>query len=404
MNQSARPTFRKVFWSAGFGWLFDAMDVGLLSFMLVQLTVEWGLTPVEKGLLGTVTTFGMAIGAPLGGYIADRLGRRPVFLITLVLFGAASLTSAFSPGLAFMMACRLVMGLGLGAELPVASTLVSELAPADKRGRTVVLLESFWAGGWLAAALLAYFVMPDYGWRTAVLAGSLPVVYAVFIRRNIPETRAPEARRQVPIGTLFRRFGRRTAVLWTVWFAIAFSYYGMFLWMPSVLVGKGFTMINSFKYVLLMTLAQLPGYFTAAWLVERWGRRPTLALFLAMTAVCAAFFGAGSTQAELLAWGALLSFFNLGAWGALYAYTPENYPDEVRASGAGFASGFGRIGSAIAPYLVGLLVQSHYSYGAIFGIFAAVLAIGVIALVGFGRETRSFSDDNGAEATERAKG
>ncbi|WP_058301339.1 MFS transporter [Gorillibacterium timonense] len=388
MNSPAKPTYRKVFWSAGFGWLFDALDVGLLSFILVQLTTEWGLTPAEKGLLGTVTTAGMAIGAPLGGYLADRLGRRPIFLLTLILFGAASLTSAFSPGLGFMMACRLVMGIGLGAELPVASTLVNELAPPDKKGRTVVLLESFWAGGWMAAAILAYFVMPDYGWRAAVLVGSLPVIYAIFIRRNIPETRPSKTSSKVPLATIFREYRRQTAVLWTVWFAVAFSYYGMFLWIPSVLVGKGFTMINSFKYVMLMTLAQLPGYFAAAWLVERWGRRPTLALFLAFTAVCAAFFGASTSTAALLTWGALLSFFNLGAWGALYAYTPENYPDEVRASGAGFASGFGRIGSAIAPYLVGILVSRHYSYEVIFGIFAVVLILGVAALVGFGRETR----------------
>lgn len=121
----------------------------------------------------------------------------------------------------------------------------------------------------------------------------------------------------------------------------------------SVLVAKGFTAINSFRYVLLMTLAQLPGYFAAAFLVERWGRKPTLALFLFMTAIMAAIFGWSQSAFTLLLSGALLSFFNLGAWGALYAYTPENYPEEVRASGAGFASGFGRIGSAIAPYLVG---------------------------------------------------
>ncbi|MEO3945500.1 MFS transporter [Gorillibacterium sp. CAU 1737] len=397
MKTAPSPAYKKVFWSAGFGWLFDAMDVGLLSFILVQLTTEWGLTPAEKGLLGTFTTAGMAIGAPLGGVLADRLGRRPIFLITLILFGAASFASAFSPGLAFMLACRLIMGIGLGAELPVASTLVNELAPPDKKGQAVVLLESFWAGGWMAAAILAYFVMPDYGWRAAVIVGSLPIAYAVLIRRTIPETRQPKLHPKVPLRSLFREHGRRTAVLWTVWFSIAFSYYGMFLWLPSVLVGKGFTTINSFKYVMLMTLAQLPGYFVAAWLVERWGRRPTLALFLAFTAVCAVFFGESTSTAALLTWGALLSFFNLGAWGALYAYTPENYPDEVRASGAGFASGFGRIGSAIAPYLVGVLVSRAYSYGAIFSLFAIVLGIGVVVLVLFGRETR-------ATALEKASG
>ncbi|MCL6460218.1 MAG: MFS transporter, partial [Gorillibacterium sp.] len=258
-----------------------------------------------------------------------------------------------------------------------------------KKGRTVVLLESFWAVGWIVAALLAYFIIPDYGWRTAVLIGAVPIAYAVFIRRGIPETRSVDLQGKVPLRIIFSRYGRQTAVLWTVWFAIAFSYYGMFLWIPSVLVAKGFTMISSFKYVLLMTLAQLPGYFMAAWLVERWGRRPTLALFLAMTAVWAALFGASESTTMLLISGAFLSFFNLGAWGALYAYTPENYPDNVRASGSGFASGFGRIGSAIAPFLVGVLVADGYSYTMIFGIFTVVLAIGVIVLLAFGHETKA---------------
>lgn len=388
MKQQGNPNYRRVFWSAGFGWMFDAMDVGLLSFIIVKLATEWDLSATDKGLLGTFTTLGMAIGAPIGGYLADRYGRRPIFLLTLVLFGAASLGSAFSPDLAVMLVFRLIMGLGLGAELPVASTLVNELAPPDKKGRTVVLLESFWAVGWILAALLAYFVIPDYGWRAAVLVGAIPIVYAVLIRRGIPETRSATQQAKVPLRTIFRQYKRRTAVLWTVWFAIAFSYYGMFLWMPSVLVAKGFTMINSFRYVLLMTLAQLPGYFVAAWLVERWGRRPTLALFLGMTAVCAAMFGASESTAMLLTSGAFLSFFNLGAWGALYAYTPENYPDDVRASGSGFASGFGRAGSAIAPYMVGMLVNQGQSYLTVFSIFTVVLAIGVIVLLLFGRETR----------------
>ncbi|WP_040948742.1 MFS transporter, partial [Gorillibacterium massiliense] len=167
--------YRKIFWSAGFGWLFDAMDVGLLSFIVVKLSTEWNLSSESKGLLGTATTAGMAIGAPLGGYLADRFGRRPIFLLTLVVFGLASFGSAFSPGLTVMMLFRLLMGIGLGAELPVASTLVNEAAPPEKKGQTVVLLESFWAVGWIAAAVLAYFVIPDYGWRVAVLIGGLPV-------------------------------------------------------------------------------------------------------------------------------------------------------------------------------------------------------------------------------------
>lgn len=382
-------SYRKVFWAAGFGWMFDAMDVGLLSFILVPLTKEWGLTPSEAGLLGTVNLAGMAVGASLGGILADRVGRKPVFLWTLVVFGLASAGSAAAAGFAIMLLLRFVMGLGLGAELPVASTLVNEFAPEEKRGRTVVLLESFWAVGWILAAVIAYFVIPLFGWRPAVLIGALPIVYALFIRRNIPESpKYEKPSRSLPLKRLFRDYRRETIALWSVWFAVAFSYYGMFLWLPSVLVAKGYTVIQSFQYVLLMTLAQLPGYFTAAYGVEAWGRKATLSVFMALTAAAAYLFGASESTAMILLSGAFLSFFNLGAWGALYAYTPENYPAVMRASGSGFASAFGRVGSIAAPLLVGRLVANEWAYSAIFGAFTLVLAAGVLVLLVLGRETK----------------
>ncbi|MGK5506583.1 MFS transporter [Brevibacillus formosus] len=381
--------YKKVFWAAGFGWMFDAMDVALLSFIMVALRQEWGLTGEEAGLLGTGNLVGMAIGAIAGGYLADKIGRKPVFLLTLILFGLASFASAFATGFATMLLFRFLMGLGLGAELPVASTLVNEFAPPEKRGSTVVLLESFWAVGWIAAAVISYFIIPDYGWRVAVMIGALPVVYAWFARRSIPES--PQFQKQaekIPVGKLLTSHRTETITLWVVWFAIAFSYYGMFLWMPSVLVDKGFTMIKSFQYVLIMTLAQLPGYFAAAYLVEKWGRKWTLATFLFMTGVMAFAFGQSSGTMELLVTGAFLSFFNLGAWGALYAYTPENYPTPLRATGSGMASGVGRIGSIIAPYLVGYYSSHHYSYTFIFSVFTAVLIVGAIVLLMYGRETK----------------
>ncbi|TKI59208.1 MFS transporter [Brevibacillus antibioticus] len=381
--------YKKVFWAAGFGWMFDAMDVALLSFIMVALRQEWGLTGEAAGLLGTGNLVGMAIGAIAGGYLADRIGRKPVFLLTLVLFGLASFASAFATGFATMLLFRFLMGLGLGAELPVASTLVNEFAPPEKRGSTVVLLESFWAVGWIAAAVISYFIIPEYGWRVAVMIGALPVVYALFARRSIPES--PQFQKQaekIPVTTLLTSHRTETITLWVVWFAIAFSYYGMFLWMPSVLVDKGFTMIKSFQYVLIMTLAQLPGYFAAAYLVEKWGRKWTLATFLFMTGVMAFAFGQSSGTMELLVTGAFLSFFNLGAWGALYAYTPENYPTPLRATGSGMASGVGRIGSIIAPYLVGYYSSHHYSYTFIFSVFTAVLIVGAIVLLMYGRETK----------------
>jgi putative MFS transporter len=388
-NKDPKLVFRHVFWAAGFGWLFDAMDVGLLSFILVALRKEWALTSQEAGLLGSVNLIGMAIGAAFGGYLADKFGRRPVFLMTLVCFGVFSFGSAFASGFGSMLILRFLMGLGLGAELPVASTLVNEFAPPDKKGRIVVMLESFWAVGWIIAAVLAYFVIPPLGWRTAVMIGAIPVLFAFWVRRAVPESPQFGNHRGQPIKLreLFTTYQRETIALWAVWFAIAFSYYGMFLWLPSVLVDKGFSMIQSFRYVLLMTLAQLPGYFAAAYFVEKWGRKRTLSIFLVLSGVMSVGFGLSNSISMLLLTGSLLSFFNLGAWGALYAYTPENYPTEIRAVGTGFAASFGRIGSVIAPFLVGAMVQTDIGYAWIFGMFAIVILLGTGILLIFGKET-----------------
>lgn len=134
---------------------------------------------------------GMAIGAALGGFVADRVGRKTVFSATLVIFGLANGGMALSWSLAALLIARLVIGLGLGAELPVASTLVSEFSPTKQRGRMTVLLESFWAIGWIIAACIGYFVIPntgDWGWRWALLIGALPLLYAIVTRIHIPES------------------------------------------------------------------------------------------------------------------------------------------------------------------------------------------------------------------------
>ena len=402
---------------SGLGWALDAMDVGLISFVMAALLAQeqWGITATELSFLGSIGFVGMALGATLGGLLADRFGRRQVFAVTLLVFGLATGAAALSWSVAALLVFRFLIGLGLGAELPVASTLVSEFAPARLRGRVVVGLEAFWAVGWTLAALIGYFVVPgsDSGWRWALALGAVPALYAVVVRWGLPESvRFLELRGRVDEAeAAVRRFeraagvdpvpspvaepqaspgpralwgpGRRghTGALWAVWFCVNFAYYGAFIWLPSLLFASGFSLVRSFGFTLVITLAQLPGYAAAAWLIERWGRRPTLAVFLLGSAVGAGLFSAADGDTAVLVTGMVLSFFNLGAWGALYAVTPEVYPTALRATGAGAAAGFGRIASIIAPLSVPPLLEVGGS-GLVFGAFAAFFLVAAAAALG----------------------
>lgn len=386
---------KKLLGIAGLGWMFDAMDVGMLSFIIAALKVDWNLTPGQMGWIGSVNSIGMAVGAFVFGLWADQIGRKNIFIITLLMFSLASGFSAFTTTLTAFLVLRFLVGMGLGGELPVASTLVSESVPAKDRGRVIVLLESFWAFGWLVAALISYFVIPSYGWQIALILSALPAVYALYLRIKLPDSPAFSRKNtenrsvmQNIKGVWSKQYVRSTFVLWVLWFTVVFSYYGMFLWLPSVMVMKGFSMIQSFEYVLIMTLAQLPGYYSAAWLIERMGRKFVLVTYLLGTAASALVFGGAESTALLMGSGILLSFFNLGAWGALYAYSPEQYPAVIRGTGTGMAAAIGRVGGILGPLLVGTLVTAGYSIGFIFTIFCISIVIGVIVVAFFGKETR----------------
>lgn len=301
-----------------------------------------------------------------------------------------------------LLVFRFLVGLGLGAELPVASTLISEFSPRAIRGRVVVALEAFWALGWILAALIGTFIVPQAnGWRWALAIGLIPAIYSLVIRMGTPESvrflesvgKHDQARQVVErfeaSPALFSRTGkkqtedasvhgaaesadnaesakihsiwaagqrRKTIALCIIWFCINLSYYGAFIWIPALLNAQGFSLVKSFAFTLIMTLAQLPGYAVAAYLIEKWGRRATLATFLLGSALAAAGYGMAHAEVFIILAGCMLSFFNLGAWGALYALSPEIFPTHLRGTGTGAAAGIGRIASIAAPLIVPPLV------------------------------------------------
>lgn len=406
----------------GLGWMFDAMDTGMIAFIMPSLVKAWQLSPSQSGLIVSLTFVGMALGAVVAGRLADQFGRRTILACTLAIYSLATALCAFAPNLTYLLILRFLVGIGLGGQLPVAVSLVSEYIPSHVRGRFIVLLESFWGLGWLCAALISYWIIPKIGWHAAFLIGGLPLFYVWIILTKIPESVPylvnkgkiqqahqivqdlekqsqitvvdvaevkPVTVQKVSFKQLWQRlFYKRTLMLWLIWFGIVFSYYGIFTWLPSLLVKQGFDIVKSFEYVLFMILAQLPGYVVAAWCVEKWGRKTTLASFILLCAVTTYFFGQSASNTSLIVWGCLMSFFNLGAWGVLYTYTPEQYPTQMRAFGSGWASAIGRVGGITAPLIVTQMMVLDSAFHRVFFMFTAVLVAVALVVIVLGEETK----------------
>ncbi|WP_048152105.1 MFS transporter [Palaeococcus ferrophilus] len=386
-------------------WAFIAVNTIAASFVIALLKKEPAFrgSLTKLGSLGSAALFGMLFGAWLFGYASDRIGRKKALILAVSTFSLGSITSAFAANLDQLIALRFIVGLGLGGSLPVASSYFAEFMPRSVRGAMISILESFWAVGTIIIGVVALLVKAD--WRSILLFGGA-VVLLVPVLLTLPESprfllskgrvknaeetlmkifgvkvklEKPEAGRKVSVGDLWRRYGKRTLMLTIAWFSIAFAYYGFFIWLPRFLSATlGITVFRSFQYFIVTAIAQLPGYWSAAYLLERIGRKKTLSYYLLLSGLAGLgfYFAASSgNEGAIIASAIAFSFFNLGAWGAIYAYTPELYPTEVRGTGTGWAGAMARIGGGTAPIIAGKIME-------VSGAALAVLVIAVVAIIG----------------------
>lgn len=430
----------------GLGLLFDGMDGSLVSYVMPIIKPLWHMDGVQAGLIGSSLLIGIFIGSIAAGVLGDRIGRRQVMMYALALYAAATIFAAFSPNWEIFFILRVIAGIGIGAESAIIPTFIAEFIPKYRRGFFVGAVAGFFALGYVSAALIGTTVvagLPE-GWRIGQLITAAPVVMLLWWRRVLPEsprwllTRGREAEaedvvRGLEEGRLVRAWSglkaatriaapkapplfqhadlwrhgnaRRTAVIWLLWLAVTFSFYGFFVWIPSLLVAKGMTITGSFTYSLIITVAQIPGYYSAAFLNERLSRRVTIALYLVGGAGAAFLLSQASTEGAVLLTGSLLSFFMNGCYAGLYAYTPEVYGTKLRATGMGSASAFGRIGGITAPILVGAAFPV-LGFGGVFTMIMAVLGGAALVVLVFGVSTSGRSleeiDADSAGETEGA--
>lgn len=368
----------------GTAWLFDAADVALLSFIMPLIKQEWSLSASQIGLVGSITTVGMMIGAFLFGYLADRFGKKNIMMVTLLVFSISNLLLALTTDVNQFLLVRFITGIGLGGELPVASTIIADSFSGNKRSKMLILVDSFWAIGWILASLIATLVMPAYGWKFTVIITSVTALYTLVLRHHLPEetnVKNDKLNLRLAMKQIWSpEFRRSTLCLSILWFVIMFVYYGLFLWLPSILIQRNLSISRSFLYTFITSFAQLPGYFLAAYLMGKLSRKKVLAIYIIGTIIGAFLFGTAQTEAMVLISGCLLSFFTLGAWGIMIALTPTQYPIELRGMGIGFTQAIGRIGATIGPYLIGFSLGIGINTTMIFFYFILALVIGIAVL------------------------
>lgn len=415
-------------------FFFDSIDLGMMTFVLGSIKQEFGLSTAQAGLLASSSFLGMAAGAALSGLLADRFGRKPVFQVSMIIWGVASYLCSTAASAQELIFYRVLLGLGMGMEFPIAQTILSEFTPTRQRGRYIALMDGFWPLGFITAGLIAYYLLSVADWRTVFVVLAIPAAFLLVVRRYVPESprwlehagRHDEAERVLSdieakvskslgvrtlpepveihaaapekrgaLGLLFSaQYRSRTIMVWGLWFFALLGFYGLTTWLGALLQQAGFAVTKSVMYTVLISLGGIPGFLCAAWLVEKWGRKPTCIAALLGGALAVYAYGqtailAGS-ETPLIVSGLVMQFFLFGMWAVLYAYTPELYSTGARATGSGFASAVGRVGSLLGPYLVGVVLP-NWGQGGVFTVGAGCFFVAALLVYVLGVETRGIS-------------
>lgn len=417
---------------SGCCWILAAYGVTVIGFLLPSIRAEWGISAGQLGWLASITMAGMLVGSIAAGVLSDRVGRRAALAWTLLYLGIVFLISARAWSYPALLGLRLLTGAGLGAIMPVSSTLIIEYSPTRYRGLMSVLMNAGWGLGGTLAALVGYTLVLKYGWRPALLIGGLALLLAPLVRLLLPESirfllrkgRAVEARSEYsrfnpqvgalpnnlgqggdppPAPQVYREGGiwsagyaRLTGSIWLMWISLNFLYQGAFIWLPTLLASSRIAEERSFLLALLISLGQVPGTLVVAYLADRMSRRKLIAASLALLAGATFFLGLSQTDAWVLIIGFLLMVFNGMAWGLAYPFSSELYPTRIRGSAAGWATGIGRLGGVAAPIIVGWIVQSGGSLPAVFSVLASAplasaLVLSTIKLETTGRSLEEIS-------------
>jgi MFS transporter, putative metabolite:H+ symporter len=410
---------------------FDGFDLQAMAFALPVLAEAWKIAPSQLGMMLSAGFAGQLIGALLASWMAERYGRLRIAGITIGIFGFMSLLCALSWNPHSMMVFRFFQGIGLGGEVPIAATYMSEVVESKRRGRFFALYEAIFPLGLLCTALGGYWFVPRLGWQSMFYIGAVPAFLTIFLRRLLPESprwlaskgRFAEADAAVSLiersvvasgkpllplktvalenlpiphsGQWYEIFQgiylRRTLVVWCLWFSVAIVNYGLISWLPTLYrTTFHLPLSRALGYGLVTQAIGFVGSISCALLIDWIGRRLWFILaFVGASLSLLALRLVGPTSAKTVFICASTGFFFIASLSLLvYLYTSELYPTRMRAFGCGVASAWLRLAATIGPLIVGAVLPA-YGLRPVFAVFAGFAMFGALVTTLGGLETKS---------------
>jgi len=384
---------RRTLVAAGLGWMLDAFDVMLYSIVLTTLMREFGMGKTTAGLLNTLTLVASALGSFGFGLLADRIGRRRVLSLSILTYSIFTFACGFSTSIAMLAVFRFLLGLGMGGEWNSGATLVAETWPGAWRGRALGIVQSSWAIGYALAAIVANLVLARTSWRWVFFAGVIPAFITLWIQYDVPEPALwRNHRKAAPVSkaehrALWRAAAPRLIPLLIMNTFGMFAWWGLFTWIPAYLSlpiakgGRDFSRLDFTSFLAILNLCgMLPGYLLFGVFADKFGRKRTILIYLALAAISVPAFAFARRPGLILLTASIAAFFGTGFFTGSGILGSELFPTAIRATALGISYNAARGISALAPFLIGAIGEAHgLSWG--FSVCAVAFAAAALSAV-----------------------
>jgi len=420
-----------VYFLVGLALLFDGFDYMIVAYTMPQMAKEWALTKIQTGSLSSWSVIGLIFGGVMSGLISDFLGRKKTLIFFVAFYSILTLPIYFAHSFQTFALLRILSGIGLGACIPIAITMMSECAPTKNRGYFISSIMSFYVLGWVVAGIAAIFVVPVYGWRFVYLLGALPALYCLLLVFKLNESThwllgkgreaeaigiinkmeiaakgvasewapgsliAPPTSKKVGVSAIFSpEYRKVTMTIWVLYFMGTLVVYGIAGWLPTLLVGKGYGLVKGYSFAVLQNVFGMIGGMATGYMADIVGRRKNVIFGWIFTAAAILLLGYAGNQWQVVVCGVVVGFAINWAISGTQPIMAEAYPTKFRNTGVAWAQAFGRIGGFFGPIGAGWVQQMGFGFTGTFVYFAIPAVIAAMVAFFFVVESKGKSIDN----------